>query len=564
MDKKSSINHTNSEFPWQKCYPDGVDWAGEFIGKPHFHLLEQSVKHYSSLICTSFVGKDLTYMEIGTRVDKLAAGLQEMGIGKGHKVGLFLPNSPTYVYFYFAILKTGATVVNYNPLYTVEELTFQVENSGTSHMVTLDLEILFEKCEALMVNNVLSHTIVASFPSLLPPVKSLLFKLFKGKDLAKVSASSQASKCIFEEDLLRSNATFTPVDITPETDIAVLQYTGGTTGRPKGAMLTHANISIQTEQIMRACVSLRRGEEVTMGILPFFHVFAMTVVLNLGVGIGARLLLMPKFEMKEALKLMLKGRPTLMPGVPTLFNALCNLEKAPLEELKHLRLCISGGAPLPPDLIDEFKEICPATLVEGYGLSETSPVLTCNPPTGVIKPGSIGIPLPNTIISIRSLEDPSIEMPQGEKGEICASGPQVMPGYWNAQEETDNVFVGEFFRTGDIGYIDEDGYTFIVDRLKDLIISSGYKVYPRHVEDAIYKHEAVEEVTVVGVPDEYRGEAPKAFVKLKEGRSLSKESLQEFLKEKLAKIELPEDIEFRDELPKTMVGKLSKKELRET
>lgn len=563
MDKKSSINDKLCEFPWQKCYPDGVDWAGDFIGKPHFHLLDQSVKDYNSLICTSFVGKDLTYQEIGLRVDKLAAGLQKMGIGKGHKVGLFLPNSPTYVCFYFAILKTGATVVNYNPLYTVEELTFQVKDSGTSHMVTLDLEILFEKCEALMVNNVLNNTIVASFPSLLPPVKSLLFKLFKGKDLAKISASSQADKCIFEEDLLKTETKLKPVEINPETDIAVLQYTGGTTGRPKGAMLTHGNISIQTEQIMRACVSLRRGEEVTMGILPFFHVFAMTVVLNLGVGIGARLLLMPKFEMQDALKLMRKERPTLMPGVPTLFNALCNLEKAPLDELENLRLCISGGAPLPPDLIDEFAKICPATLVEGYGLSETSPVLTCNPPTGVIKPGSIGIPLPNTIISIRSLDDPSIEMPQGEKGEICASGPQVMPGYWNAKEETDNVFVGKFFRTGDIGYIDEDGYTFIVDRLKDLIISSGYKVYPRHVEDAIYKHEAVEEVTVIGVPNEYRGEVPKAFVKLKEGHSLTKESLMEFLKEKLAKIELPEDIEFRDELPKTMVGKLSKKELRD-
>jgi long-chain acyl-CoA synthetase len=249
--------------------------------------------------------------------------------------------------------------------------------------------------------------------------------------------------------------------------------------------------------------------------------------------------------------------------VPTLFNALCNLCPAPISALENLTLCISGGAPLPPALIDEFAEICPATLIEGYGLSETSPVLTCNPPTGVIKPGSIGVPLPQTIISIRSLEDPSVEMPQGEKGEICAKGPQVMPGYWNAKEETDNVFVGDYFRTGDIGYMDEDGYTFIVDRLKDLILCSGFNVYPRHVEDAIYQHTAVEEVTVIGIPDDYRGEAPKAFVKLKKGQSLTKEQLLEFLSTKLSKIELPEEIEFRDELPKTMVGKLSKKELRD-
>lgn len=563
MEKKSSINQTNSEFPWQKCYPEGVKWDDEFEGKPHFLLLEQAVKSYSSLICTTFLGKSLTYQEIGERADKLAAGLQEMGIGKGDKVGLFLPNSPTYVYFYFAILKAGATVVNYNPLYTVEELDFQVRNSETSHMVTLDLKLLFEKCEALMVNGALSKTIVASFAELLPPVKSLLFRTLKQKDLAKISSSSQSKNCILEDDILKSEASFTPVEINPDTDIAVLQYTGGTTGRPKGAMLTHANLSIQAEQIMRACLTLRPGHEVMMGILPFFHVFAMTVVLNIGVSLGARLLLMPKFEMKDALKLMRKEKPTLMPGVPTLFNALCNLSPAPISALENLTLCISGGAPLPPALIDEFAEICPATLIEGYGLSETSPVLTCNPPTGVIKPGSIGVPLPQTIISIRSLEDPSVEMPQGEKGEICAKGPQVMPGYWNAQEETDNVFVGDYFRTGDIGYMDEDGYTFIVDRLKDLILCSGFNVYPRHVEDAIYQHTAVEEVTVIGIPDDYRGEAPKAFVKLKKGQSLTKEQLLEFLSTKLSKIELPEEIEFRDELPKTMVGKLSKKELRD-
>ena len=563
MEKKSSINQTNSEFPWQKCYPEGVKWDDEFEGKPHFLLLEQAVKSYPSLICTTFLGKSLTYQEIGKRADKLAAGLQEMGIGKGDKVGLFLPNSPTYVYFFFAILKTGATVVNYNPLYTVEELEFQVRDSETSHMVTLDLKLLFEKCEALMVNGALSKTIVASFAELLPPVKSLLFRTLKQKDLAKLSSSSQSKKCILEDDILKSETSFTPVTINPDTDIAVLQYTGGTTGRPKGAMLTHANLSIQAEQIRRACLTLRPGKEVMMGILPFFHVFAMTVVLNIGVSLGARLLLMPKFEMKDALKLMRKEKPTLMPGVPTLFNALCNISPAPLSALENLSLCISGGAPLPPDLIDEFAEICPAILIEGYGLSETSPVLTCNPPTGLIKPGSIGVPLPQTIISIRSLEDPSVEMPQGEKGEICAKGPQVMPGYFNAQEETDNVFVGDYFRTGDIGYMDEDGYTFIVDRLKDLILCSGFNVYPRHVEDAIYQHAAVEEVTVIGIPDDYRGEAPKAFVKLKTGQSLTKEQLLDFLSKKLSKIELPEEIEFRDELPKTMVGKLSKKELRD-
>lgn len=564
MDQKSSTNDTNIEFPWQKSYPDGVDWGGNLTGKPHFTLLEQSIKSYGSHICTSFLGKELTYQEIGIKVDKIANGLQKIGIGKGDKVGLFLPNSPTYVYYYFAILKTGATVVNYNPLYTINELEFQVKNSETKYMVTLDLKLLFDKCEALMVNGVLSKTVVASFSELLPTIKSTLFKLFKSKNIARISASPMVDNCLSEDDILTTAGTFTPVEINPDTDIAVLQYTGGTTGRPKGAMLTHSNISIQTEQIVRACITMRKGEETILGVLPFFHVFAMTVVLNFGIALGARLLLMPKFEMEDALKLMRKEKPTVMPGVPTLFNALCNYSPPPKDALANLALCISGGAPLPPVIIEKFAAISPAILVEGYGLSETSPVLTCNPPSGVRKPGSIGVPLPQTIVSIRSLDDPTIEMPMGEKGEICATGPQVMKGYWQALDETDNVFVGEFFRTGDIGYMDEDGYTFIVDRLKDIIISSGFNIYPRQVEDAIYLHEAVEEVTVIGIPDEYRGEAPKAFIKLKAGHSATVEEMFEFLQPHLSKIEMPEAIEFKDELPKTMVGKLSKKELRES
>ncbi|GJM01642.1 MAG: dicarboxylate--CoA ligase PimA [Rhodomicrobium sp.] len=563
MNEKSSSTDGKSMYPWQKSYRSGLEWTKKYTSEPHFRMLERSVEHFGDHICTYFVGKETSYKEIGKLADKVAQGLQEMGIKKGDKIGLFLPNTPTYIYYYFGILKAGGVVVNYNPLYSQDELEFQIKNSETKYMVTLDLKLLFEKCEALMEAGVLDHTIIASFTKLLPTPKSLLFKLFKSSQLSKISASPMADRCILEEQLLNNNGQPQPVEINPEVDLAVLQYTGGTTGRPKGAQLSHANVSIQTAQVVDCCVMLDDGTESIMGILPFFHVFAMTVVMNVGLAIGARLILVPKFELEDALKLMRKTKPTCMPGVPTLYNAIANKKPPAKEAVASLKFCISGGAPLPPDVVEKFKLISDAAVIEGYGLSETSPVLTCNILGDEPKAGSIGMPLPDTIVSIRSLDDPAIEMPQGEKGEICAKGPQVMNGYWHAPDETEKVFVGDYFRTGDVGYVDEEGYFFIVDRLKDLIICSGYNVYPRRIEDVIYDLPEVDEVTVIGIPDDYRGEAPKAFIKLHKGAKLSAEQVMEHLNKKLSKLELPAEIEFKDELPKTMVGKLSKKELRE-
>lgn len=564
MDEKSSTSAENIQYPWQKSYPSHLTWDKPYEPRPHFALLDDAVERYADNVCTYFVGKELTYAQVGAQTSKIAAGLSELGIRKGDKVGLFLPNSPTYVMYYFAILKVGGVVVNYNPLYTVEELEFQVKDSGTDIMVTLDLEILFEKCESLMARGSLSKTIVASFQSLLPGLKAFAFGLLKSGELANVAKSDMASACIMETKLINNDSVFHPVDIDPEKDLAVLQYTGGTTGRPKGAKLTHANIYINACQTVDWAPQLDGGQEVFMGILPFFHVFAMTCVMNVSIAIGAKMILLPRFELNAAIKLMAKTRPTCMPGVPTLYNALLNAKHLPKAAVDNLKFCISGGAPLPLEVKRGFEALSGAALIEGYGLSETSPVLTANVPNGEVIEGSIGIPFPGTIISLRSLEDPSVEVAQGEKGEICAKGPQVMSGYWQADEATKDVFVGEFFRTGDVGTMDEKGYTYIVDRIKDLIICSGFNVYPRRIEDAIYQNPLVEEVTVVGIPDEYRGEAPKAFVKLKEGQTLSASELMSFLEPKLSKIEMPEEIEFRDELPKTMVGKLSKKELRES
>ena len=474
-----------------------------------------------------------------------------------------ISNCPAFVVYYFGILKTGATVVNCNPLYTVEELDHQIKDSETEFLVTLDLAALFEKADALLERGNLKTVVICPFADMLPPLKSILFRLLKSKLLADTENSGKPDRIVFERSVLDNDGAYARPEITPETDIAVLQYTGGTTGTPKGAMLTHANLTINIQQVDAWATNLDKEGEIILGVLPLFHIFAMTTVLNFGVARGFKMVLVPKFDIDDVLKLIGKTRPTIFPGVPTIYNAILHHPKAKSIDLSSLKFCISGGAALPAEVKRGFEALSGCSLVEGYGLSETSPVATCNPVEGALGEGSIGIPLPATIISIRSAEKPEEEMPLGENGEICIAGPQVMPGYWKNPAETKDAFTGKFFRTGDIGYMDEEGYIYIVDRIKDMINASGFKIYPRRIEEAIYEYEAVEEVTVIGVADEYRGEAPAAYIKLREGHSATAEDIRSFLEQKISKIEMPRDIEFRDELPKTMIGKLSKKELRE-
>ena len=535
-------------------------WDADFPPQLMVALLDDAVAAYDKRPCIYFVGKRLSFAEIGELSDRAAKGLREIGVGEGVKVGLLLPNTPTFVIFYYGVLKAGGTVVNFNPLYSVEEIECQAADSGTKIMVTLDLALTFDKVEVLLKRGVLDKAVVASFTALLPALKSVGFKLTQRTRLANVSASTAKDKIVRERDLLANDGQYEMPAITTDS-IAVLQYTGGTTGTPKGAMLTHANLSANVGQVKAWRRQLGKAEGSVLGILPLFHVFAMTTVMNLAIGEGLEMILLPKFELIETLKLIGKLRPRMMPGVPTLFNAIARHPHVKNFDLSSLEFCISGGAALPLEVRRNFETLCKCHLVEGYGLSETSPVATCNPIRSP-KDGSIGIPLPGTDISIRSLDDPHVVMPTGEPGEICVAGPQVMTGYWRKPEETEASFVGRFFRTGDVGYMDKEGFIFIVDRIKDMINASGFKVYPRRIEDALYEHNAVAEVTVVGIPDEYRGEAPKAFVKLKEGKDATEQELLQFLRGKLSKIELPAEIEFRDQLPKTMVGKLSKKELR--
>lgn len=548
--------------PWLASYPEGVDWHQTFKPRPVYALLDEAVAAHGTNRCTTFFGKSTTYAQTGQLVDKAAAALQAIGVGKGTKVGLMLPNAPTFIVYFYAILKAGGIVVNYNPLYTVEELSFQVKDSETEIMVTFDLKMLFDKVEALIDTGVLDRAIVASFPEQLPFPKSTLFRLFKAKERAHPARSKVRNRILLEREFLARGQKLSPVRVDPTKDIAVLQYTGGTTGTPKGAMLSHANLYVNTLQVASWAPDLGHAAEKVLGVLPFFHVFAMTVVMNFGIAKAAEIVMMPRFVLDDALKLINDARPTIMPGVPTLFNAIQNHPKIKSFDLTSLKFCLSGGAPLPLEVKQKFEQVTGCNLVEGYGLSEASPVVSCNPITGRPRPGSIGLPLPATIISLRSLADPSQEVGPGERGELCVKGPQVMLGYWKRPAETDQQFAGDFLRTGDVAVMDRDGFFEIVDRIKDLIICSGYNVYPRRIEEAIYQHPAVEEVTVIGVPDTYRGEAPKAFVKLKQGMSATAEDIFRHLEPKLSKIELPAAIEFREQLPKTMIGKLSKKELK--
>ena len=549
------------QMPWLDHYPPGIDWAQNIEPRSLVGLIDDAVHENGDRCCIDFFGARTRYRDLGRDVSRLTAALQRRGIGKGHRVGLLLPNCPAYVVSYFAILKAGAVVVNLNPLYTAEELSALAADSGVAAVVTLDLAALHEKAAALLKSGSVSQLIVASFAQQLPFLKRVMFRLFRRGDIAKTGRRRRGRVLSFEA-LLRERRAPNPVVIDPQEDVALFQYTGGTTGRPRAAMLTHANLTANVQQILHYVGGREPGKDRILGILPLFHVFAMTAVMNLGIAIGATMILMPKFDVAGAIAILRRKKPTILPGVPTLFTALVQSKRLRRSDLESLSFCISGGASLATELRNRFQQFSGCRLVEGYGLSETSPVVTLNPLNGTEKDGSIGQPLPRTVVSIRNLDDPRREMPLGEPGEICISGPQVMKGYWNRPEDTEAAFVEGFLRTGDVGYMDKDGFVFIIDRIKDLINVSGFKVYPRQVEEAIYSHPAVSEVTVIGVPDPYRGEAPKAFVKLKEGHELTQEALMRHLASKLSRMEIPSAIEFRDSLPKTLIGKLSKKELR--
>ncbi len=552
---------TDSLRPWIASYPEGIVWDAQIDETPvHEQVLAACAKNPGAL-ALDFLGGTTTFGELAEKITAFAGALQsQYGVTKGTRVALMLPNTPFYPIAYYGVLKAGGTVVNCNPLYTIPELSHITANAGADIMVTLDLQQIYEKGEALQKAGHVKKLIVAHFPNALPLVKKILYSVAKRKDLAKPEYSGVTASF---EKLIAADHKPTPVTIDPRKDIAVQQYTGGTTGIPKGALLTHANISANVSQIDKWGCGLFYPPSKVIAVLPFFHIFAMTVCMNVPLTNGIPVIMLPRFELKALLGILERTRANILPSVPTLLNAIARADSVKPEHLASLEVAISGGAALPDEVRAAFARKSSKTiLAEGYGLTEASPVVCCAALRVPSKPLSIGLPLPGTDIRFVDVDSGEV-VGIGQDGELQVKGPQVMAGYYENAEASSEAFMDGWLRTGDVGHMDQDGYVFLVDRIKDLIICSGFNVYPRTIEEALMTHEAVEETNVIGVPDQYRGEAPVAYVKLKEGQSATEESLKAFLKDKLNKIEMPKEIIFKDALPKTLIGKLSKKELRE-
>ena len=548
--------------PWIASYPDGIAWDVELDIRPVHEQVLAACARNPAAVALDFLGGTTSFGELADRITAFAGALQrQFGVTKGSRVALMLPNTPFYPIAYYAVLRAGGTVVNCNPLYTVHELSHITANAGADVMVTLDLQQIFEKAEKLVEAGHVQSLVVCHFPDALPLVKKLLFSVVKRKDLARLKASPIADRISHFEDMVRRGEPPTAVVIDARTDIAVQQYTGGTTGLPKGALLTHANIAANMSQIDKWGDGLFYPPSKVVAVLPFFHIFAMTVCMNVPLCNGTPVIMLPRFELKALLNLFTRTRANVLPAVPTLLSAIARADSATREQLASLEVAISGGAALPNEVRKAVAEKSAAVLAEGYGLTEASPVVCCAALRKTGKPMSIGLPLPGTDIRFVNIET-GAPVGIGEDGELQVKGAQVMAGYFNDPDATRDAFMDGWLRTGDVGHMDEDGYVFLVDRIKDLIICSGFNVYPLTIEEALMTHGAVEETNVIGVPDDYRGEAPIAFVKLRAGHTASQAELKAFLTERLSKIEMPREIVFKDALPKTLIGKLSKKELR--
>jgi long-chain acyl-CoA synthetase len=523
---------------------------------PLLDLFDASVARFGGRPATDFFDNRITYKELGRLVGRAARGLQLLGVRAGTRVGLCLPNSPYSIICYFAILKAGGTVVNFNPLYVEREIAHQIEDSGTTIMVTVDLVRIYPKVAANLGKTCLERLIICPLRDAFPFAKAMFLRLFKAAQFSKIPNDLRH---VSFAALIEDNSPLDPVSLDLQSDIAVLQYTGGTTGLPKGAMLTHANLAANVAQIRLHMHDVTPGHERALLLLPLFHVFAMTAGMNYCMAIGAEIVLLPRFDVREVLSFLTKKRPTLFPGVPTLYAALNAKVGSGAYDLSSIRYCFSGGAALPQDVRRRFEQLSGCKLLEGYGLTEASPVVSANPIDAEPRGSSVGQPFVGTTVEIRSLENPNLLMPVGEKGEVCIRGPQVMTGYWNHPEETAASFVDGALRTGDVGYVDADNYLYLVDRLKDIILCGGYNIYPRMIEEALYQHPAIAEAAVIGVPDAYRGQVPMGFVTLRSDCSATPAELTRFLTDYVSRLEIPKTIVIRASLPKTAIGKIDRK-----
>jgi long-chain acyl-CoA synthetase len=549
---------------WHQSYDQGVLPAIDFEEVTVPGLLERSAASYGDAIALVFMNSRLTFRQLKAEVDRFATALAALGVGKGTRVAIQLPNLPQTVIAYYATLSVGGQAVMTNPLYVEREIEHQWNDAGCALAVTADF--LFEgRIRAIRGALPVKNYVIASIPEYLRFPLNLLarFKLKRAAPplVAKVGPGEGIHSM---RKLIRATPPKPPkVEIAMD-DIAALQYTGGTTGVSKGAMLTHRNLSYNVQQVSAWFAEARRGEEVMLAVLPYFHVFGMTVAMNYSMHMAAATVLMPDpRDIPQMVKNIAKHRVTLFPAVPAMFNAINNYPRVEDIDLTSVKFCFSGSAPLPIDVGRRFESMTGATIAEGYGLTETSPVTNVNPLKGKRKPGSVGIPIGETDVKVVDVEDGTIEQPTGSEGEIIIKGPQVMKGYWGAPDVTNDVIKGGWLYTGDIGRADEEGYLFIVGRKKDMIIASGYNVYPDEVDGVLMAHPAVLEAATIGVPDERRGETVKSFIVLVKGHTTTADELIEYSRKELAAYKVPRQIEFRDELPKNTMLKVLRRELRD-
>ncbi|TKD71285.1 long-chain-fatty-acid--CoA ligase [Pseudalkalibacillus hwajinpoensis] len=532
----------NAKNSWFKHYPESIARTIDIPNVSLPDMLNQTVEDYPDNVALSFYHKKVTYRELGHFSTAFGSALQNtFQMKQKDRVALMLPNCPQFPISYYGVLKAGGIITQINPMLVERELQYILADSGAETIVIYDA--LYPRLKAIQDETNVKNVIVVSLQPDAGPVDP---------------------DYTFEQFIQSTTETLQPVSIDPKEDIAVLQYTGGTTGRSKGAMLTHRNLVANVEQSLEFFKDeFTFGKEKCLTVIPLFHVFGMTSCMNLSIRIGAESVILPKFDVNEVLETIEKEQPTLFPGVPTMYVALTNHPNAENFNLDSIRTCNSGSAPMPVGLMKEFERKTGAKILEGYGLSESAPTTHVNPPFGERKPGSVGIGFPSTEYKIVDLGEGKTEVPFGESGEIVIKGPQVMKGYWNMPEETANTLRDGWLFTGDIAKMDEDGYVYIIDRKKDLIIASGYNIYPRDIEEVLYEHKSIMEAVVVGVPDPYRGETVKAVIVKKPGATLSEEEVISYCKDQMAPYKVPKMVEFRNELPKTSVGKILRRSIRE-
>ena len=552
------------ERPWLKHYEMGVPPVISLPSQPLHRFLKSAAHRHPRKTALIFFGRKMTYRELDDLTNRFAIALRKLGVEKGDRVMVLLPNMPQCVISYYGALKAGAVVVLSNPLSAEEELAHQVSDSGAETIVTMSL--FYDGVRRVRDRTGLKHVIVTNIKEYFPPPQRLLFTLFREKEEGHCIEIGNEPNVHWFQDLLKMQPGLRlDVEVSPS-DLALIQYTGGTTAVPKGTMLTHRSLVANAIQIRHWITDAREGKEIFLGVLPFSHAYGMTVCMNLAVCLASAIVLLPTFVTRDVLKAIYKYKPTFFPGVPTMYTALNDYPGVRKYRVSSIRACISGAAPLPIEVQEAFEKLTKGKLVEGYGLTEASPVTHANPLHGLRKAGSIGVPVPGTEAKIIDLETGE-DLPPGEIGELAVRGPQVMAGYWNMPEETAQVIQDGWLRTGDVARVDEDGYFQIIDRKKDMIIAGGYNVYPRDVEEVLYEHPKVLEATVVGIPYEHQEQAVRAFIKafivLKHGEEATEEEIRRLCEERLDEYKVPERIEFRAELPKSMVGKVLRRMLAE-